>query len=85
LTEEAWRIAIEMPNLGYDTALGTLSAWLKQVGDRIERGEAIVEVETEGDRRGQALDAGTLVEIVHGPGDEVAVGDAIAWLENGAT
>lgn len=79
------RVAIEMPNLGYDTTSGTLSAWLKQVGDRIERGEAIVEVETEkATVEVEALDAGTLVEIVHGPGDEVAVGDAIAWLEDGA-
>ncbi len=79
------RLAIEMPNLGYDTKSGTLSAWLKQVGDRIERGEAIVEVETEkATVEVEALDAGTLVEIVHGPGDEVAVGDAIAWLEDGA-
>jgi pyruvate dehydrogenase E2 component (dihydrolipoamide acetyltransferase) len=79
------RIAIEMPNLGYDTTSGKLSAWLKRVGDRIERGEAIAEVETEkATVEVEALDAGTLVEVVHGPGEEVAVGDAIAWLEDGA-
>lgn len=79
------RIAIEMPNLGYDTTSGKISAWLKQVGDRIERGEAIVEVETEkATVEVEALDAGTLVEIVQGAGVEVTVGDAIAWLEDGA-
>jgi pyruvate dehydrogenase E2 component (dihydrolipoamide acetyltransferase) len=79
------RIAIEMPNLGYDTASAKVSGWLRQVGDRIEKGQAVAEVETEKATVDvEALDAGTLVEIVHGPGDEVPVGETLAWLEDGA-
>lgn len=77
------RIVIEMPNLGYDTTSGTLAAWLKRVGDRVEKGEPIAEVETEKTTvEIEALDSGTLVEIAHGAGDEVPVGAAIGWLED---
>jgi pyruvate dehydrogenase E2 component (dihydrolipoamide acetyltransferase) len=78
------RIAIEMPNLGYDTEHGTLAGWLKQVGDQIARGEAVAEVETEkATVEIEALVAGTLVEIVRHAGDEVPVGEPIGWLEDG--
>ncbi len=71
-----------MPNLGYDMETGIVAAWLKSVGDRITRGEPIAEVE--GDKATlemPALATGTLVEIVHDVGAEVAVGETIAFLE----
>lgn len=78
------RIAIEMPNLGYDTDRGRLIGWLKRIGDEVERGEAVAEVETEkAVVEIEALAAGTLVEIVHEAGSEVPVGQAIGWLEDG--
>jgi pyruvate dehydrogenase E2 component (dihydrolipoamide acetyltransferase) len=80
------RIAIEMPNLGYDTDRGRLAGWLKRVGDQIARGEAVAEVETEkATVEIEALVAGTLVEIVRDAGDEVPVGEPIGWLEDGVT
>ena len=36
-----------MPMLGADMAAGTLTAWRKQPGDDIQRGDIIAEVETE--------------------------------------
>lgn len=39
------RIAIEMPKLGYDMESGTVGGWLKEVGDKVSRGEAIAEIE----------------------------------------
>ena len=37
------RIPVEMPKLGFDEETGRLVSWLKQVGDRVERGEPIAE------------------------------------------
>jgi pyruvate dehydrogenase E2 component (dihydrolipoamide acetyltransferase) len=79
------RIAIEMPKLGYDMETGVVSSWLKQVGDTVERGEAIAEVETDKTTvEMESVAAGTLVEIVHEAGVEVPVGQPIAYLEDGA-
>ena len=79
------RIAVEMPKLGYDMETGKVSGWLKQVGDTIARGDVIAEIETDKSTvEMEATASGTLAEIVHGPGDEVAVGEPIAWLEDDA-
>ncbi len=59
------RVDVTMPNLGYDMEEGKIQAWLKQVGDRIERGEAIAEIETDKTTvEMEAMTSGTLVEIV---------------------
>ena len=36
-----------MPILGADMEAGTLVAWRKQPGDRVERGEIVADVETD--------------------------------------
>ena len=41
------RTPVLMPVLGYDMTEGRIGSWLKSVGDAVERGEAIAEVETE--------------------------------------
>jgi pyruvate dehydrogenase E2 component (dihydrolipoamide acetyltransferase) len=79
------RIAIEMPRAGFDEETARLAGWLKRVGDRVERGEAIAEVETEkATVELEALDSGRLVEIVHEAGAQVGVGETIGWLEGDA-
>jgi len=76
------RIAVSLPVLGYDQPMGRIADWLKVVGDRVERGDAIAEIETEKVRvEMEAMAAGTLVEIVAAPGTEVATGETIAWLD----
>ena len=76
------RVPIEMPNLGYDMETGTVLAWLKSVGDTVARGENIAEIETDkATLQMPALASGTLAEIVHDAGAEVAVGETIAFLE----
>jgi pyruvate/2-oxoglutarate dehydrogenase complex dihydrolipoamide acyltransferase (E2) component len=78
------RIAIQMPQLGFDQESATIAGWLKQVGDSVERGEGVAEIETEKvTAELPALDAGTLVEVVHGAGDVVAVGQVIGYLDDG--
>jgi pyruvate dehydrogenase E2 component (dihydrolipoamide acetyltransferase) len=38
---------IEMPKLGFDMAEGTLNKWIKSVGEAIEKGDVIAEIETD--------------------------------------
>ncbi len=71
-----------MANLGYDMESGRIGCWLKQVGDRVERGEPIVEVETDkATIEMEATQSGTLAETVAETGQEVPVGDVIGYLE----
>jgi pyruvate dehydrogenase E2 component (dihydrolipoamide acetyltransferase) len=79
------RIAIEMARLGFDEDAARIAGWVKRIGDRIERGEVVVEVETEkATVEMEALDSGVLVEIVHDVGDEVRVGETIGYLDDGS-
>jgi pyruvate dehydrogenase E2 component (dihydrolipoyllysine-residue acetyltransferase) len=76
------RVDVTMPNLGYDMEEGKIAAWLKAVGDSVQRGEAIAEIETDKTTvEMEAMSAGTLAEILHEQGATVAVGDVIAILE----
>ena len=71
-----------MANLGYDMETGRLESWLKQVGDRVQRGEPIVEIETDkATIEMEATHSGTLAEIVAEPGRDVPVGDVIGYLD----
>ena len=79
------RIAIEMPKLGYDMESGKVGGWLKKVGDEVARGDVIAEIETDKSTvEMEAMASGTLVEIVQDAGAEVAVGEPIGWIEDGA-
>jgi len=74
-----------MPKLGYDMETGKVGSWLKAVGDQVERGEVIAEIETEKSAvEMESTSAGTLVEIVAEPGTELPVGEVIAYLDDGA-
>jgi pyruvate dehydrogenase E2 component (dihydrolipoamide acetyltransferase) len=76
------RAEIRMPNLGADMDTGKIAAWLKNVGDPVERGEVIAEIETDkATVEMESLQSGTLVEIVAEVGSELPVGDVIAYIE----
>jgi pyruvate dehydrogenase E2 component (dihydrolipoamide acetyltransferase) len=78
------RIPIQMPQLGYDMPSGRIAGWLVEVGATVTRGDVIAEVETEKTTVGmEAFASGTVVEIVHGAGADVAIGEVIAWLDDG--
>jgi len=73
---------ILMPKLGYNMTEGFIVSWLVEVGDSVTRGQPIAEIET--DKvvlEMESVASGTLVEIVHGPEAEVAVGEVIGYLE----
>jgi pyruvate/2-oxoglutarate dehydrogenase complex dihydrolipoamide acyltransferase (E2) component len=77
------RVDVKMPNLGYDMEEGKVQSWLKSVGDRVERGEPIAEVETDKTTvEMEAMASGTLVEIVVDAGSTAPVGAVIAVLES---
>jgi pyruvate dehydrogenase E2 component (dihydrolipoamide acetyltransferase) len=79
------RHEVKMPNLGYDMEDGKVSRWLKAVGDRVERGEAIAEIETDKTNvEMESMESGLLVEIVVGDGESAGLGDTIAWIESDA-
>lgn len=61
-----------MPKLGIAMETVVLTKWLKQVGDEVERGESIFEVET--DKASQEVPAetsGVLIEQLVAEGEEV--------------
>ncbi|MBM4255532.1 MAG: 2-oxo acid dehydrogenase subunit E2 [Deltaproteobacteria bacterium] len=74
-------IEIVMPKLSDTMEEGKILKWLKNVGDKIEMGDIIAEVETDkADMEMEALDAGILAEIRVREGESIAVGGVIAIL-----
>jgi len=75
-------VSIVVPQLGESVAEGTVSKWLKAVGDRIRKEEPIVEIQT--DKINVEIPApadGTLTEILIAEGTTVLVGTAIGTLD----
>jgi pyruvate dehydrogenase E2 component (dihydrolipoamide acetyltransferase) len=73
-----------MPRLSDTMEEGTLSAWLKQVGDRVEKGEVLADIETDkATMELEAYDAGVLERILVQPGDTVPIGTPIAVIGSG--
>ncbi len=78
------RVPVELPKLGYDMETGRIAAWMRGVGDAVKRGDVIAEIETDkATVEMESLASGTLVEIVHNPGEELPVGTVIGYLEDG--
>ncbi|MGH7962231.1 MAG: biotin/lipoyl-containing protein, partial [Candidatus Binatia bacterium] len=74
-------IEILMPRLSDTMEEGKILKWLKQVGDQIEVGDIIAEVETDkADMEMEALDAGALAKIQVQEGESAPVGAVIAVL-----
>ncbi len=70
---------IVMPKLGFDMREGVLNTWLKQVGDAVNKGDVVAEIES--DKATLELEsqvAGTLLRLMHEPGDVVPVGANMA-------
>lgn len=78
-------IEVKVPQLSESVAEATLISWHKQQGDRITRGENLVDVET--DKVVLELPApreGILAEIIKGDGTTVTGGEVIARIETEA-
>jgi len=76
------RIEVPMPQMGESIAEGTVSKWLKQVGDTVERDEPILEISTDKvDAEIPAPSAGILVEVGVEEGETVEVGTVLALID----
>src|ERR671911_957642 len=71
---------IKLPRLGQGMESGTVVRWLKQEGDKVEKGEPLYELDTEKVTQEVEADAsGVLLKIAVQEG-EVPVGQTIAVL-----
>ena len=79
------KVDIKVPPLSESLASGTLLAWRKQIGDQVQRDEALVDLET--DKvilEIPAAASGTLIEIRQPEGAEVKAEQVIAVIETEA-
>jgi len=73
--------AVTMPELGESVTEGTVTRWLKQVGDQVEVDEPLLEVSTDKvDTEIPSPVAGTLLEIIAAEDDTVDVGGKLAVI-----
>ena len=76
------RVDVIMPQMGESIAEGTLSKWLKKVGDEVKRDEPIFEISTDKvDAEIPAPTAGVLAEILVTDGQTVPVQTLVARIE----
>ncbi len=76
---------VKVPELAESITEGTIAEWLKQVGDSVDKGEAIVELETDKvNVEVVSEEAGVLQELLADEGDTVEVGQAIAVVGEGS-
>ena len=76
-------ISVIMPALEVAQETGKLVNWLKKEGDSVRKGELLLEIET--DKAVMEVEAeadGILAGVCANAGDEVPVGDVIAWIVN---
>jgi pyruvate dehydrogenase E2 component (dihydrolipoamide acetyltransferase) len=74
-------ITIEMPKLSDTMTEGTLVRWIKKVGDKVEVGDVLAEVETDkATMEMEAFDEGTLGEVYVEDGQKAEVGQKLALL-----
>ncbi|MET3695943.1 2-oxoglutarate dehydrogenase E2 component [Bacillus oleivorans] len=77
---------VKVPELAESITEGTIAQWLKKPGEFVEKGEYIVELET--DKVNVEIisdEAGVLKEQLKGEGDTVLVGEVIAIVDNAAS
>src|ERR1700675_1526187 len=75
---------VTLPEMGESVTEGTVAKWLKQLGDTVREGEALVEVTTDKvDPEVPAPASGKLVKILADAGKTIAVGAPLAEIEVG--
>src|SRR5688572_27545121 len=75
------RVEVPMPQMGESIAEGTVSVWLKKVGDLVERDEPIMEISTDKvDAEIPSPASGLLDEILVKEGETVEVGTVVGYI-----
>ncbi|MCZ7543005.1 MAG: 2-oxo acid dehydrogenase subunit E2 [Anaerolineae bacterium] len=74
-------VEIRLPKLTHDMEAGVFVEWYRQEGEATKRGEVLYAVETDKATADVEAEAdGVLSGVIAQPGDEVAVGQVIAYL-----
>src|SRR2546425_2036388 len=72
---------VTMPRLSDSMEEGTILKWIVEAGGEVKRGEPLVEIETDkANMTYEADTSGTLIEVVAGEGDTLAIGEVIARI-----
>ena len=80
------RIDVVMPKMGESIQEGKILKWVKNVGDKIERDEVLLEISTDKvDTEVPAPNGGILVSVLANVDDTVEVGKVIAVIETDAS
>lgn len=75
-------VDVTLPKLGLTMEDAVIEKWHKGVGDRVEQGEELVDIETDKIRTAiEAPVSGVLREIIADEGAEVLVGETLARIE----
>jgi 2-oxoglutarate dehydrogenase E2 component (dihydrolipoamide succinyltransferase) len=78
-------VQITVPALGESVVEATVARWLKQEGDAVKAGEAVVALETDKvDLEVPAEKDGVLSKITRQAGEDVQIGDVLGLIEEGA-
>ena len=76
------KFELKLPKMGESVAEATITAWLKEVGDKIEADDSVVEIATDKvDSDVPCEVAGTLVEVLFEKDEVVKVGQTLAIIE----
>jgi pyruvate dehydrogenase E2 component (dihydrolipoamide acetyltransferase) len=76
---------LTMPRLSDTMSEGTVGRWLKQPGDKIEKGDIVAEIETDkATMELEAFESGTLQQILVPEGQTVPIGTPIGMIGDGA-
>ena len=76
------RVNVLMPQMGFSVTEGTVTRWLKQVGERVEADEPFFEISTDKvDAEIPSPTTGLVVEIVCAEGVTVAVDSVVAVID----
>lgn len=78
-------IDIKVPPIGESISEATISKWIKQDGDYVERDEVICELESEKASFELNAEAAGILKTAAGEGDTVKIGDVIARIDETAT
>jgi pyruvate dehydrogenase E2 component (dihydrolipoamide acetyltransferase) len=75
---------VTMPRLSDTMTEGTIARWLKQQGDQVEKGETLVEIETDkATMELEAYESGVVEAVLAQEGETVAIGKPIARIGSG--